>query len=156
MNLTIWNILSVGTLVAIIQLIGVTWLKSWVTAHVKHEWDRKLEDYRSETRRREQAAQVAQLLALNYRPGTAAHEFNALAWELTLWLPADLVRELTRCLCQTEGAMSPKEVLIAIRKHLLGRDDLTPDQIVHREDPSGRGELAQSLMTKPETKSLSD
>lgn len=155
MNLNFLDFLSVVALVAIIQFLVSKWLESRITQSIKHEYDRKLEEYRFEMRRREQAARVAKLLALSYRPGVAAHEFNELAWELSLWLPADLVRELTRCLCRADGAMNPKELLIAIRKQLhSAADDLTADQIVHREDPHGRAELAQTLIKDPVARNL--
>lgn len=128
------DFLSVTALVGVIQYLASKWLESRLTNSIKHEYDCKLEEYRFEMRRREQAARVAKLLAINFRPGTTAHEFNELAWELSLWLPADLVRELTRCLCGAEGAMHPKQLLIAIRKQLhSAADNLTADQIVHRE-----------------------
>ena len=128
---------------------------SRLTQSIKHAYDRKLEEYRSEIRRREQAARVAKLLALSYRPDVTAHEFNELAWELSLWLPADLVRELTRCLCRAEGAKDLKQLLIAIRKQLHSAgDDLRADQIVHREDPNGRAEVTDSLIKDPVAKDL--
>jgi hypothetical protein len=51
--------------------------------------------------------------------------------------------------------MNPKEVLIAIRKqfHTAG-DDLTAEQIVHREDPHARAELTESLIKDPVARSL--
>jgi hypothetical protein len=54
-----------------------------------------------------------------------------MAWELALWLPADIVRDLTTCLCRVENAPTPKEVLIIVRKHLLGdaAGDLKAKQI---------------------------
>ena len=103
MNLTFTDFFSVAALVGIVQFLASKWLESRLTQSIKHEYDRKLEEYRFEMRRSEQAARVAKLLALNDRPGVAPHEFNELAWELSLWLPADLVRELTRCLCGAEA-----------------------------------------------------
>jgi hypothetical protein len=156
MNLTITDILTVVltncVTVPVLQFI----ISKWFMARLKHDFDRKLEDYRSEIRRREQAARVAKLLALSYRPDAKPHEFNELAWELSLWLPPELVRELSRCLCGADGAMSPKDILIAIRKLLLqnASDDLTADQIVHREYPHGRADLTESLIKDPTAKSL--
>jgi hypothetical protein len=155
MSLTFTDFLSVAALVGILQFLASKWLEIRLTASITHEYDRKLEEYRFEMRRREQAARVAKLLALSYRPDVAVHEFNELAWELSLWLPADLVRELTRCLCRAEGAMNPKELLIAIRKQLhAAGDNLTADQIVHREEPHSRAELTESLIKDPVAKSM--
>jgi hypothetical protein len=95
MNLTLPDLLSVAGFVSIIQVLASKWLESRLTQSIKHEYDRKLEEYRFEMRRRDQAARVAKLLALSYQPGLPAHEFNELAWELSVWLPADIVRELS-------------------------------------------------------------
>ena len=62
-------------------------------------------------------------------------KFHKMAWELALWLPADIVRDLTTCLCKVENAPTEKQVLILVRKHLLGDDagDLQAEQILHAD-----------------------
>lgn len=135
MNLTFPDLLSVISLNAILVFFASKWIEARLTASIKAEYDRKLADYQAELRRREQAARVAKLLALRFQDELPAHEFNELAWEVSLWLPADRVRDLTTCLCGVEGAMQPKEMLISIRKLLHGPDDnLTADQIVHKQN----------------------
>ena len=138
MTLTIQDLLSVTALVAIVQFLAVKLIEKRIEGSIRHEYDKKLEEFRFEIRRREQAARVAKLLAMRFRqPPPSPAEFNELAWELSLWLPPDLVRELTSCLCGAEGAKEPKEILIAIRKQLQGSgDDLRPEQIVHMESQS--------------------
>ena len=140
MTLTLPDFASIALLWAALQFLASKWLEKRLESSIRHEYDRKLEEFRSDIRRREQAARVAKLLALRFRqPPISAAEFNELAWELSLWLPADLVRELTRCLCGAEGAKNPKEILIAVRKHILGKDDdgLLAEQIVHMEQKDG-------------------
>jgi hypothetical protein len=102
--------------------------------------NKQLEEYKFDIRKREQAAKVVQLFSLLHSgvPGDENEEakalasINSIAWELSLWLPAEIVRELTRCLEEVEGAKDPKQILIEIRKVLLGHsDDLQPEEIIH-------------------------
>lgn len=94
-----------------------------------------LKDYEFQLKTREKAAGVAELLTMADEPqGVSNKEFNRLAWELSLWLPPDIVCELSHCLCKSEQAKHPKEILILVRKMLLGPDDtLVAENIVHRE-----------------------
>ncbi|MFH1066984.1 MAG: hypothetical protein V1746_03705 [bacterium] len=99
---------------------------------IEHEHDRQLEEFRFEMKKQEQAARVAKLLAMRYysdffRPD---EKFFELAWELTLWLPADIVCELSNCLCRPTSE-DPRELLISIREKLQGKkDDLRAEQII--------------------------
>ena len=68
MNMTFTDFLSVGALIGIIQFLASKWLEGRLTQSIKHAYDRKLEEYRFEMRRREQAARVAKLLALELPP----------------------------------------------------------------------------------------
>ena len=133
MNLTRIDLVGMTLLWSALLFLASIWIEKRLEASIQHEYDRKLEDIRADIRRREQAARVAKLLAMRFRqPQPTPSEFNELAWELSLWLPADLVRELTRCICGAQGAMEPKAILIAVRKLILQKeDDLKPDQIVH-------------------------
>ena len=123
------------------------WLEARLQASIQHEYDQKMEairhqyerqmeDYRNSIRIREQAARVVELLAhAHYTTTPDPEKFNRMAWELSLWLPADLVWELTRLFCNDPGAKKPKEILVAVRRILLQDPDdkLQPAQIVHQE-----------------------
>jgi hypothetical protein len=69
MTLTLSDFVSLTVLVGIFQFLSSMWLEARLKASIEHEYDRKLEDYRFEMRRREQAARVAKLLAMSFRPG---------------------------------------------------------------------------------------
>jgi hypothetical protein len=101
----------------------------------KIQYARQLEDYKNQQKIIDQAARVAELLAMVYSPDSKddTERFHRLAWELSLWLPAEMVRDITRCLCQDEAGKRPKEILIAARKILLSdpNDSLLAEQIVH-------------------------
>jgi hypothetical protein len=102
---------------------------------LREELDKKLEDYRSQIRRHEQAVQIAGLLARltsNVPKTMTPVGFTEKVWEMSLWLPPALVRDMTEYLCNGANAKSPKELLIAVRKIIHGpEDDLTANQIVH-------------------------
>ncbi len=115
-------------------------LAACVTAFITFWFNRKLENFRFELRVREQAARVAELLAeaRDGDPNTTserAKRLNHLTWELSLWLPSEIVRELTRQLCSNEDRKTVKEILIQVRKHILGKScaDLAVEDITHFE-----------------------
>jgi len=101
---------------------------------IKTEYSRELEDYRHELSRRTQAARISEALARAcYGDGSQPREYVQLVWELSIWLPPELVRKLTVCLVDaSQGKANPKDVLIEARKLLHGdSDDLTAEQIIH-------------------------
>ena len=72
-------------------------------------------------RLRERAAAVAELLSeWNSRPTDEIHwadhfkRLNQLNYELSIWLPAPIVRELSRTLTYAEEGKHPKEILIEV------------------------------------------
>lgn len=155
MALTFWDwVLLIGSNTAIVGLLH-KWLEMRLEKSIQHEYDKKLEavrheherqmeDYRNSVRIREQAARVVDLLVqAHYSTTQDPEKFNRLAWELSLWLPADLVWELTRLFCNDPGAKHPKEILVAVRRILLQdpNDKLQPAQIVHmaRSTPASPG-----------------
>lgn len=103
----------------IAALFAMLWFALQTKA--KSSMDGVLEDYRFQIRTREQAAKVAELCVLALKPKENAQRFNQLAWELSLWLPAGVYCDLSRCLCNEQGAKNIKDILIDVRKHLLGK-----------------------------------
>jgi hypothetical protein len=148
MNLTLVDLLAVFAGNAGVLWLGSKWLEARLQASIQHEYDKKMEairheyerqmeDYRNSIRIREQAARVVDLLVhAHHAKAPDPEKFNRLAWELSLWLPADLIRELTRLLCSDPGAKHPKEILVAVRRILLQdpNDPLEPAEIVHQPE----------------------
>ena len=56
MNLSLYDLLSVSALVGALQFLTGLWIKTRLESSIKHEYDRQLEEFRAEIRRREQAA----------------------------------------------------------------------------------------------------
>lgn len=129
---------------AVIRFLASTWIKARIETSVKaeydrqltaykHEFDKKLEDYRNEIKVREQAAGVAALLAkVKWCTGpTQGEELDRLGWELSLWLPPQVVRELKNCLDGNQNNQEIRHVLIETRKALLREKagELLPEDI---------------------------
>ncbi len=130
-------VVSNALVVAGLGFLARTWVKARIESSVEHEYAKKLELFREEVRDREaertQAMKVAALLS-EWAKGDGVNKakFNRLAWELSLWLPADLVRQLTLTICHAPGAPDAKQILVEIRKKIVGRDDgLLAENIVH-------------------------
>jgi hypothetical protein len=132
------SLLAGGVSGTIVAFLLKTWIEVRLKASVEHEYDKKLEAFRLEIRVREQAAKVAELFSeANEVDGPLTpdrvKQLNRLSWELSLWLPADTVRDLTSHLCRAPGSKHMKDILISARKHILMNpdDDLRAEQIVH-------------------------
>jgi hypothetical protein len=102
----------------------------------KAHFDRKLEEAKYEIRVREQAATIAELFAEWGTSDTPkirnARRLNELYWSAVLWLPEDLVREVSRRLNNANGARDLKAILLDIRRLLQGKSDqLVAPELVH-------------------------
>ncbi|EHR6779025.1 hypothetical protein [Vibrio parahaemolyticus] len=131
------NFAVFAIIVSALQFLIGLWIKARLESSIKHEYDKKLEDFKYEQKVREQAAKVSKLLA-EARNGDAslsrdrATSLNQQAWELILWLPEKTARKLSVHL-SGDNKVSMKSILIDVRKLLLKNDNdgLKSDEIVH-------------------------
>jgi hypothetical protein len=121
-----------------IQFIVGVWIKVRLEYSIKSEYDKIIEDYRFDLKAREQAATAAEYIALarNLQNTSSEADYrraNQLAWELALWLPAQLYRDLSSALGNPQSAENNiLAVLVKIRKLLLtDSGNLTADDIIH-------------------------
>ena len=138
MSLTLLDLVAVVAGNGLLLYLLSKWLEARLQASIQHEYAKKLEDYRNSIRIREQATRVVDLLVhVIYAPKRDDEKFVRLVWELALWLPAELVWEVTRLVCGDAGAKDPKEILVAVRRILLQdpSDELKPEQIAHVQLP---------------------
>ncbi len=57
---------------------------------------------------------------------------NQLTWEASLWLPADIVLELSKRLSNVTDTKDTKELLVDVRRYLTGETDAVEAQhIIH-------------------------
>jgi hypothetical protein len=125
---------------AAVQALITIWMKARLESGLKHYYDRKLEeikheytkaleDQKHETALRDRCALMAELIA-EWTPSDRKR-LNRLTFEASLWLPPDLVKELTRTFTGQANAKSPLDLLIEVRKHIRGKDDgLVSDNLV--------------------------
>ncbi len=107
------------------------------------QWNRKVQ---------EQAARVAEYLALARRLKEDSSESdyeraNQLSWELAMWLPDEVYKQMTSAIASPSQEVNELSVTIAVRKLLL-RDksgDLKADDISHHAP--GVGKLACKQIT---------
>jgi len=101
---------------------------------VRNNYAKQLEDYKQELLQRSRVAEVAEFFT-EWGRGESADKIklNGYSTNLSLWMPNDLYRELGKCVCYAKGALTSKEVLIRVRKHLLGdkAGDLKAEEIIH-------------------------
>jgi len=145
--MTLLNIsLAVADYVIIISINGVVTLliSEWIKNRIKQSFDKKIEDYKAELKReldktiedykfsiktREQATKIAELFSNTYSDPINAQR-NKLIWELSLWLPEEIVKDLSLCLMKKDDSKDVKQILMDIRRLLLDK----PDNFLKAED----------------------
>jgi hypothetical protein len=100
------------------------------------QWNRKVQ---------EQAARVAEYLALARRlketsPESDYERANQLSWELAMWLPEQIYKQMTRAIARPGQDVNELTVAISVRKLLLGEKagQLGPDDIAHHASGIGK------------------
>jgi len=100
------------------------------------QWNRKVQ---------EQAARVAEYLALARRLKEDSSESdyeraNQLSWELAMWLPDKIYKQMTLAIVRPNQDVNELVVAISVRKILLGdkAGDLGPDDIAHHAPGIGK------------------
>ncbi|MCL1058854.1 hypothetical protein L2729_12770 [Shewanella gelidimarina] len=121
-----WTDLGLFTiLLSGIQFLIAVWLKGKITYSIKHEYDNKLEEIKSvlsfNTKKREESAFVAELLAEWVSNPVDKKHLHKLLWEASLWLPDEETKELNNLLAH-QGMTTTKQMLVKIRKIIQGKD----------------------------------
>lgn len=127
--------------IGVIQFLVGLWIKARLESSIKSEYDKLLEDYRFDLRTKEQAAKAAEYIALARNLNLTSTEAdyrraNQLAWELALWLPDDLYRNLGKALASPSPNNNILSVLIEIRKLLLKTPGTLNDTEVIHHSPN--------------------
>ena len=91
------------------------------------EIDRKLEC-------RYKADKVAELFARYFnkrKEPIDIYEFEKLNWEISLYLPKDIICEISKLFVKCDNKFEAMKLLIRIREHLGTEDGLKPENIVY-------------------------
>jgi len=125
------------SLLGLLQFITSLWISERLKTSLQQETNEVLEKLRWDFKIREQGAKVAEYMALarNLRHDSSEEDYreaNRLAWELAMWLPADVYRALAQALATPTEQFNPLTVTIQVRKILLGNSagDLTSEHIL--------------------------
>jgi len=130
---------GLGAFMALLTVYG-WWLKSFIAGAIKHENDKKLELFKGERLRKEKAAVVAEFFAewTHVRDGDTKR-LNQLLWELSIYLPSDLVVELNLLSKGSPNAKSAPELIVAARDYLMGgQDPVDAKAIAHFNHPDNK------------------
>jgi hypothetical protein len=100
---------------------------------IKSTYSKQIEDYKTQLERDKKMAKVAEFFAEWASEHSDKAKLNGLSMELSVWLPYAIYKDLGRCVCWVEGAPSPQQILIDVRKYLLKEfaGDLSADDIVY-------------------------
>lgn len=146
------DIVLLGSALALIQFLLSIWIKARLESSIKAENDRLLEQYRYEVRAKEQAAKVAEYFSYYFRlkPDSSDADYrnaNQLAWELALWLPADVYRKVAKAVATNDGQNNILSSLIEVRGLLLSKPgNLSADELFfHAPNAKALHEATETL-----------
>jgi hypothetical protein len=135
MNLTLWDFVTVGGLVAAVQFLATTWLKTRIEESVKHEYAKQLESLKSELQTERQKRDRAWLVkrdaclkALNIANGLLSNYSyqNVPADHIH---PQELdVAEVRACFNELACSCESADVLTQLKRIMF--ESVTPDAIV--------------------------
>jgi len=143
--ITYESLVTATALLAALQFLVSLWLSERFKAQLQRETGVFLESIRWEVRVREQAAKVAEYMALarDLRESSSVDEYrraNQLGWELSLWLPADIYRLMGRALANPNEHENPLSVLVEVRRLLLNGKlgELTAEEMLSHAPGIGK------------------
>ena len=118
--------ISLGVfLLLIFQFLASLWFSERLKAELQKENAEFIEILKWDLKVREQAKRVAEYMALARRLTIASLETdyeraNQLSWELAVWLPDEIYKQMTTAIMQSNPDVNELSVTISVRKILLG------------------------------------
>lgn len=98
---------------------------------VKVDYAKQLEVHKRELENRFKAEKVAELFARAFYKDPDLRDFNRLNWELSLYLPKEIVCEISQKLIKARTPDKAMEVLIMVREYFGIKDGLAWDNIAY-------------------------
>jgi hypothetical protein len=125
---------AAGLSIFITRKLLIQWFTIRLEQSIKHEYDRKLESFKFEMRKREQAEIVADLFSqwIIIKDTTIpnARVLNKLSLEMSLWLPDEVALEVNKTLKLLKDSKPVQELIIECRKIIHGgKTELKPGDI---------------------------
>ncbi|UUW70933.1 hypothetical protein [Pseudomonas oryzihabitans] len=141
---------GLGTL--LIGFLGKAWIENRLRASIDHEYSKDLERIKDEIIRdqtraieelkreiqiRDKAAKIADLISEWCSWPESRKHLNLLTFEAFLWLPDEILEDLSAVLSHSPEAPDVRQVLSKVRKHLIGTTNLDPEKfIIFKDDAS--------------------
>lgn len=122
-------LLSGGVGGAIAAFLLKIWIEARVSASIEHKYAQQLERYKKVEIVAELFAEWIAVPVGEIVPKDRRTRMNQLSFAASLWLPATIVKEMSKRLQNQPNAKSYFEVLLLARKEILGDESLTPADI---------------------------
>jgi len=130
--------ISTTILIAILAFLARNLVLERLKLALKKEHSKFLDEMQWNRKVQEQAARVAEYLALARRlkeesPESDYERANQLSWELAMWLPENIYKQMVGAIANPGQDVNELTVSIAVRQLLLGdkSGDLGADDIAH-------------------------
>ncbi len=116
-----------------------TIISEWIKAHIDHLYQVRISEYERKLEAKERSQLVAELLAewmaspLEDQAMTSEQRkrLNTLSFQATLWLPEQTARDLARILQLSPSATNQFDILLQVRRHLIGQHSLETKDVTH-------------------------
>ena len=137
--------LSTTVLIAIVAFLARNLLIERLKLTLQKEHSKFLDELQWNRKIQEHAARVAEYLALARRlkessPESDYERANQLSWELAMWLPEEIYKQMTLAIVQPNQNVNELSVSISVRRILLGdkAGNLGPNDIAHHHPGIGK------------------
>ena len=137
---------SLGVILfAALQYLASLWISERLKTSLQKEHSEFLEGLKWDLKVREQAVRVAEYLALarNLKedsPDSDYRKANQLSWELAMWLPEDIYKEMVGAIASPSKGTNELTTVVSVRSLLLKdkAGHLTSENIAHHAPGIGK------------------
>ncbi|MFZ2863769.1 MAG: hypothetical protein WA440_03380 [Ignavibacteriaceae bacterium] len=110
--------------------ISKNWITSKINNSLKHHYDKLTEDYKRDQLIKQKSELIGDLLSEWISHPEDQKKLNQLTFEAFLWLPKEIANDLSDTLSHKNNAKSIREIISAVRIHLLGEENRIEDHKV--------------------------
>jgi hypothetical protein len=144
-NLGLPEVVLGAILFAALQYLASLWISERLKTSLQKEHSAFLESLKWDMKVREQAVRVAEYLAharslKEDSPDSDYRKANQLSWELAMWLPEDIYKEMACAIASPNRNTNELTTVVAVRSLLLKdrAGNLTSENIAHHAPGIGK------------------
>lgn len=127
----LYMVLTTTILSSILTFLSTIWIKWRLENSIKHEYDKKIEDYKNDIEKRNKAEQISELLSEWLSFPDSQKELNKLSINLFLWLPDNLIIDLSNLLSHSQtNPVDIRDFIFNIRKYLNSDTKINKNSII--------------------------